>query len=101
MYTMVKKEHKIFLFLVFLALLLIISDYAYGHMGENPFKVNNCILCRAFDSFEPGLLLDISFLFFGFLLIHLLNNFEICFSTISLYIAIISPRSPPYPCNYL
>ena len=103
LYTMVKKEHKIFLFLVILALLIIIGDYVYGHMGENPFKENNCILCSAFNSFEPGLLLEISFLFFGLLLIHLLNNFKIRFSTISLYIAIISPRSPPYPyslrCN--
>jgi len=101
MYNMImtKKKHTIFLLLLFIALLLITSDYVCGHMGENPFKANNCVLCKAFNSFEPVPLLGISFLFFGLLLLHLLNNFEICFSTISLYIAVISPRSPPYPCS--
>jgi hypothetical protein len=97
---MVRKEHNIFFILVCLALLLIMSDYVYGHNGENPFKINNCILCNAFNSFEPGILLDIFFLLFGPLLIYLLNNFGICSPTNFLYILIIYPRSPPIPAHY-
>lgn len=98
-----KKLHStlvsIFLFLMFCALVVLLSHAAIGHMGENPFIPNACPLCSAIGSFALGQLFLASLLVNALLQVIGIIPSDSWLPARSLFHFSISLRAPPFPAT--
>jgi len=91
-----KKLHIILLFAIFLALFIGSFDYVYGHVDENPIKMDLCPMCAAYQALIIVFSLLVFLLFLKIVKAVGIISIEDILLSSDIFLTSCSPRSPPY-----